>query len=193
MVTNSNDDWKLDESEKNEALNYDDGLNEEFLFDEKHFNTLVIEQKKNENENENKDSKKLELDVEKFIELYQNRKEKNELLRWLKENNYKELLIEQIKAPHDENVLTKLVCAYWEAGFDDQKDLMIFIPFLLSNNFNLVLEANSAIIGLARPFDESDVQKAIQIIEDAYSNISSETKFLVDEILELLKSSLSNE
>jgi hypothetical protein len=70
---------------------------------------------------------------------------------------------------------------------------MIFIPFLLSNNFNLVLEANSAIMGLARPFDETDTQRAIQMIESAYNDLSSDTIFLVDEILELLKSILSNE
>ncbi|HPQ09013.1 MAG TPA: hypothetical protein PK995_07270 [Bacteroidia bacterium] len=185
-----NDDWKLDEEEKNEALNDDDKeFDDEFLFDNKHFNTLVVHQKSDENAN----SKKQVLDVEKFIALYQNPSEKNELLQWLKENNYKTLLIEQIQENQDEDILTKLVCAYWEAGFDDEKDLMIFIPFLLSNNFNLVLEANSAIMGLARPFDETDTQKAIQMIEGAYNDLSSDTIVLIDEILELLKSNLSNE
>ncbi|GIV27821.1 MAG: hypothetical protein KatS3mg027_1635 [Bacteroidia bacterium] len=181
-----NEEFYLSDEEKNEALGDKKELSDDFLFNAKNFNTIILEKKEKEAEQ----SIKI-LDVEKFIEQYDNVSEKNDLLLWLKQNNYKTLLADQIQEIKDENILSKLICAYWEAGFNDSKDLLLFIPHLLSSNFSLALEAHSAIIGLARPFDENDVQQSVEQIEQVYDSLSEDTLFLVDEVLEMLKSELN--
>lgn len=179
--------FSLSDEEKKDALQNDSfEWTNEFLFDEKNFNTLLLKQQK-----QNTPQKTYQLDVEKFILQYQNRSQKNELLLWLKQNNYKNLLIEQIQNCTNEATLAKLICAYWEAGFNDNNDLLIFIPHLLSNNYSLVLEAYSAIVGLAKPFPENDTQTALQLIQNAYKNLPAETITFVDEIQDLLKSQQS--
>jgi len=186
---NIEDVFPLSDDEKKDALN-DDGLelNEGFLFNEKNFNTIILQSK----ESQDNQQKKQILDVEKFIQQYNNISEKNDLLLWLKQNNFKHLLTEQIQSITDEKLLTPLICAYWEAGFDDWNDLLIFIPHLVSNNLSIALEARSAIEGLARPFKEDDVHQALQIIESKYEQLSTEVRYLVDDIVELLKSELSS-
>jgi len=189
MNMNIEDLFPLSDDEKKDALN-DDGLefNEEFLFNEKNFNTIILQSK----ESQDNQQKKQILDVEKFIQQYNNISEKNDLLLWLKQNNFKHLLTEQIQSITDEKLIAPLICAYWEAGFDDWNDLLIFIPHLVSNNFSIALEARSAIEGLARPFKEDDVHQALQIIESKYDQLSTEVRYLVDDIVELLKSELSS-
>jgi len=191
MNTNMNieDLFPLSDDEKKDALN-DDGLelNEGFLFNEKNFNTIILQSK----ESQDNQQKKQILDVEKFIQQYNNISEKNDLLLWLKQNNFKHLLTEQIQSITDEKLIAPLICAYWEAGFDDWNDLLIFIPHLVSNNLSIALEARSAIEGLARPFKEDDVHQALQIIESKYDQLSTEVRYLVDDIVELLKSELSS-
>ncbi|MCX8142745.1 MAG: hypothetical protein N3F62_00660 [Bacteroidia bacterium] len=186
---NIEDLFPLSDDEKKDALN-DDGLelNEGFLFNEKNFNTIILQSK----ESQDNQQKKQILDVEKFIQQYNNISEKNDLLLWLKQNNFKHLLTDQIQSITDEKLLTPLICAYWEAGFDDWNDLLIFIPHLVSNNLSIALEARSAIEGLARPFKEDDVHQALQIIESKYDQLSTEVRYLVDDIVELLKSELSS-
>jgi len=186
---NIEDVFPLSDDEKKDALN-DDGLelNEEFLFNEKNFNTIILQSK----ESQDNQQKKQILDVEKFIQQYNNISEKNDLLLWLKQNNFKHLLTDQIQSITDEKLLTPLICAYWEAGFDDWNDLLIFIPHLVSNNLSIALEARSAIEGLARPFKEDDVHQALQIIESKYDQLSTEVRYLVDDVVELLKSELSS-
>lgn len=181
--------FPLSDDEKKEAIN-DDGLelNEEFLFNEKNFNTIILQSK----ESQDNQQKKQVLDVEKFIQQYNIISEKNDLLLWLKQNNYKHLLTEQIQSITDEKLLIPLICAYWEAGFDDWNDLLIFVPHLVSNNLSIALEARSAIEGLARPFKEEDVHQALQIIKSKYDQLSTEVRYLVDDIVELLKSELSS-
>ena len=181
--------FPLSDDEKKEAIN-DDGLelNDEFLFNEKNFNTIILQSK----ESQDNQQKKQVLDVEKFIQQYNIISEKNDLLLWLKQNNYKHLLTEQIQSITDEKLLIPLICAYWEAGFDDWNDLLIFVPHLVSNNLSIALEARSAIEGLARPFKEEDVHQALQIIESKYDQLSTEIRYLVDDIVELLKSELSS-
>ena len=189
MNMNIEDLFPLSDDEKKDALN-DDGLefNEEFLFNEKNFNTIILQSK----ESQDNQQKKQILDVKKFIQQYNNISEKNDLLLWLKQNNFKHLLTEQIQSITDEKLIAPLICAYWEAGFDDWNDLLIFIPHLVSNNFSIALEARSAIEGLARPFKEDDVHQALQIIESKYDQLSTEVRYLVDDIVELLKSELSS-
>jgi len=191
MNTNMNieDLFPLSDDEKKDALN-DDGLelNEGFLFNEKNFNTIILQSK----ESQDNQQKKQILDVEKFIQQYNNISEKNDLLLWLKQNNFKHLLTDQIQSITDEKLIAPLICAYWEAGFDDWNDLLIFIPHLVSNNLSIALEARSAIEGLARPFKEDDVHQALQIIESKYDQLSTEVRYLVDDIVELLKSELSS-
>jgi hypothetical protein len=189
MNMNIEDLFPLSDDEKKDALN-DDGLelNEEFLFNEKNFNTIILQSK----ESQDNQQKKQILDVEKFIQQYNNISEKNDLLLWLKQNNFKHLLTDQIQSITDEKLIAPLICAYWEAGFDDWNDLLIFIPHLVSNNFSIALEARSAIEGLARPFKEEDVHQALQIIESKYDQLSTEVRYLVDDIVELLKSELSS-
>jgi hypothetical protein len=189
MNMNIEDLFPLSDDEKKDALN-DDGLelNEGFLFNEKNFNTIILQSK----ESQDNQQKKQILDVEKFIQQYNNISEKNDLLLWLKQNNFKHLLTEQIQSITDEKLIAPLICAYWEAGFDDWNDLLIFIPHLVSNNFSIALEARSAIEGLARPFKEDDVHQALQIIESKYDQLSTEVRYLVDDIVELLKSELSS-
>lgn len=181
--------FPLSDDEKKEAIN-DDGLelNDEFLFNEKNFNTIILQSK----ESQDNQQKKQVLDVEKFIQQYNTISQKNDLLLWLKQNNYKHLLTEQIQSITDEKLLIPLICAYWEAGFDDWNDLLIFVPHLVSNNLSIALEARSAIEGLARPFKEEDVHQALQIIESKYDQLSTEIRYLVDDIVELLKSELSS-
>lgn len=178
----------LSDDEKNEALN-EDGfeLNDDFLFNEKNFNTIILTQKNEQNQLQQI------LDVEKFIAQYQNPSEKNDLLLWLKKNNYKNLLINQIQENHSDEILANLICAYWEAGFTDPNDLPIFIPHLLSNNFNIALEAYTSIIGLDKAFKEEDINNAIQLIEEYYANIPAENIFMVDEVLEILKLQISSQ
>lgn len=182
-----NEEFNLSDEEKNEALGNEQEMSDEFLFNPENFNTIILEKKEKESEQ----SKKI-LDVEKFIEQYNNPSEKNDLLLWLKQNNFKSLLTEQIQQTNDEEILSKLVCAYWEAGFNDPKDLLLFLPHLLSSNISLALEAHSAIIGLAKPFDEADVQQCIEQIEQTYDSLSKDTLFLVEEVLQMLKSELNN-
>lgn len=181
--------FPLSDDEKKEAIN-DDGLelNDEFLFNEKNFNTIILQSK----ESQDNQQKKQVLDVEKFIQQYNTISQKNDLLLWLKQNNYKHLLTEQIQSITDEKLLSPLICAYWEAGFDDWNDLLIFVPHLVSNNLSIALEARSAIEGLARPFKEEDVHQALQIIKSKYDQLSTEVRYLVDDIVELLKSELSS-
>ncbi|MCX7728611.1 MAG: hypothetical protein N2203_03985 [Bacteroidia bacterium] len=180
-----NDDMFLNDQEKKDALHDDEQpLNQEFLFDEKNFQTLLI------SNNTNAGTKKI-LDVEKFIQQYDNAYEKNDLLLWLKKNNYKDLLMEQIENTTDEGMLSKLLCTYWEAGFDDDKDMIVFIPYLLSHNFHVALEAYTNITGLSKPFPADDVQKALQMIQQVYNDLPSENIFLVDEVIQLLNSELS--
>lgn len=184
-MTAMNEEFFLNEEEKNDALN-DEGqeLNDEFLFDKKKFQTVIVQVK------DGKENRTI-LDIDKFIEQYNNYSEKNSLLLWLKENNYKKLLIEQICNTVNEPLVSQLICAYWEAGFTDYKDLLHFIPHLLSQNFNVALEAYSAISGLDRPFDKEDAEKALQMIEDGYNDLPAENTFLIDEIKDILKSELS--
>lgn len=185
---NQEDAFSLSDQEKKDALNDEQfEWTNNFLFDEKNFNTLLLLKQQKQNTHQ----KTYLLDVEKFILQYQNPTQKNELLLWLKQNNYKNLLIEQIQNCTNEDTLAKLICAYWEAGFNDNNDLLIFIPHLLSNNYSLVLEAYSAIIGLAKPFPDNDTQTALQLIQNAYKNLSTETITFVDEIQDLLKSQQS--
>lgn len=184
------DKFYLSDEEKNEALNDDENLwTEKYLFDEKKFNTIIIEQKSQEQNTAEK--KKVILDVEKFVEQYKNLKEKDDLLLWLKQNNYRHLLIEQIQTITDKEILAILIAAYWEAGFNDNKDLLIFIPHLLSEHFNVVLESSSAITGMSKPFQPELTKTAIQMIQDAYSTIPVENIALVNDVLEILKSELS--
>ena len=99
MNMNIEDLFPLSDDEKKDALN-DDGLefNEEFLFNEKNFNTIILQSK----ESQDNQQKKQILDVEKFIQQYNNISEKNDLLLWLKQNNFKHLLTEQIQSITDE-------------------------------------------------------------------------------------------
>ncbi len=166
----------------------DDGLGEEFLFNEKDFNTIIIEQKTSED-----NSKKQVLDIDKFIQQYQNATKKNDLLRWLKQNNYSNLLIEQIQSLSDDTILSQIIAVYWEAGFDNSEDLLIFIPHLLSKNFNVALEAYTAIIQLSKPFDREQVQVALQIIENEYLTILPVNINFVNEVIDLLKSEISSD
>lgn len=180
-----NDEFYLSDEEKQDALNEDgQELKDEFLFDEKNFSTLIIQSNKG-------NSKREVLDAEKFLSQYRNIPEKNDLLLWLKKNNFKQLLLEQIQENKSEEALPDLISAYWEAGFTDAKDLLVFVPFLLSSDFRVVLEAYSAILGLDKSFEKSDAEKALQYIQDVYNDLPSETAFMVDEVLEILRSALS--
>lgn len=184
-----NENFDLSDEEKKEAT--DNGnfeLNDDVLFDEKNFQTLVIQTNENK---ESKESKQI-LDVDKFIQQYQNFSEKNDLLAWLKKNNYKNLLLEQVEEnKNDARVVHQLICAYWEAGFSDPKDILVFIPYLLSDNFNISLEAYTAINSLDKAFDKKEAETALQMIEDAYNELSSDTIIFVDEIKDMLKNYLS--
>lgn len=180
------DKFYLSEEEREDAYKDDANLlNDEFLFDKKNFNTIIIQQKK-ENDNQSTSLRQI-LDVEKFIQQYQNSQEKNDLLLWLKQNNYRELLIEQIQQIQDASILSQLICAYWEAGFNDSNDLPVFIPHLLSSHFSVVLETSSAITALSRPFHQSHIKKAIADIQKVYTQLQPENIPFVDEVLELLK------
>lgn len=183
------DKFYLSDEEKNDALKDDEHL-EEQVFNEKDYNTIILERVAKE-EDATKKETKLVLDVEKFLDQYKNPKEKDDLLIWLKQNNYKQLLLDQIQTITDKDTIAILVASYWEAGFNDNNDLLIFVPFLLSNHFNLTLEANSAIIGLNRPFNIEHVHTALQMIEDAYPTLSPETVSLVNDVVEILKTELS--
>lgn len=190
---NQENPFSLSDDEKKHALNDDQfEWTNDFLFDEKNFNTILIDQQKqNAPPEQNTPQKKYILDIEKFTLQYQNPAQKNDLLLWLKQNNYKNLLTEQIQQCTNEKTLAQLICAYWEAGFNDSNDLLIFIPHLLSANYSIVLEANSAIIGLSKPFPANDAQTALQLIQKNYNTLPAETLTFVDEILNLLKSQLS--
>ncbi len=180
-----NNDWDLSSDEQKEALNGGEELTQEFLFNEKNFNTLLIQT----NNSQESNSAQV-LDVQKFIEQYSNPSDKNDLLLWLKQNNYRILLLEQIKQCKDATVLSKLICAYWETGFNEPTDLLVFIPLLLSSDISLVLEAYSAIMGLSKPFLEKDVRQAIEWVEQALP-LSNGTSVWVEDVLEMLKSELS--
>ncbi len=180
-----NNDWDLSSDEQKEALNGGKELTQEFLFNEKNFNTLLIQT----NHSQASNSAPV-LDVQKFIEQYSNPSDKNDLLLWLKQNNYRTLLLDQIKQCKEAIILSKLIAAYWEAGFNEPTDLLVFIPFLLSSDMSVVLEAYSAIMGLSKPFLEKDVRQAIEWIEQALP-LSKDTSVWVEEVLEMLKSELS--
>lgn len=200
-----NEEFHLSDAEKQDALNDNEqGLTRDFLFDEKNFQTIIIQKKTEEisesstnaeqakiNENISRQNIKEELDTQKFVQQYLS-DEKNDLLLWLKQNNYKHLLVEKITTIHDKNILKHLLCAYWEAGFDDYRDLMIFIPHLLSDDFDVALEAYTAIIGLSKPFSTEDIQKALQMIHEVRSQLPATHIPLVDEITNLLNTELSN-
>lgn len=185
-------DFNLNEDEIHNALNNDGfELNDTFLFNNKNFQTIIIETQQNKDNNTS--SKKQILDTKKFIQQYKHVDEKNDLLQWLKKNNLKELLIEQIQNNQNKEELIVLISAYWEAGFDDFMDMPVFIPHLLSPDFSLALEAYSVIMNLSKPFDLHQTQHAIQTIENNYHQLSPETIVLVNEILELLKQQINHQ
>lgn len=181
--------FNLNENEKREALNLNDEdsvLNDEFLFNKKNFNTIILEKQRESNVQQ-------VLDVEKFIQQYQNPSEKEDLLVWLKTNNYKNLLIDEIKNTQDKEILRQLIAAYWEAGFTDNKDLLVFVPYLMHEDFYLALEAYTAILMLSKPFIHEDTQKALDLLESSLPQASTENHFMITEIIKLLQQQLSNE
>ncbi|GAB4209227.1 MAG: hypothetical protein Fur0023_21360 [Bacteroidia bacterium] len=200
-----NEEFYLSNEEKEDALN-DGGqeLTNDFLFNEKNFQTIIVQRKddsasasdKGEQttsaNNTSRPNVKEELDVDKFIEQYTGT-EKNDLLLWLKMNNYRYLLVEKIPSTSDKNILKHLLSAYWEAGFRDHQDLLLFVPYLLSDDFDIALEAYTAIIGLSKPFQTEDVQKALQMIDERRNRLPVGHIPLVDEIVNILNSELSND
>ncbi len=176
----------LSDKEKEDALN--DGvtpLEEEFLFSKKHFNSTVIED----------DSKLQNSEYNNILSQLQNKtlQEKEEILFWLKQPGNKQLLIHHISNSNDIDNLIALIAAYWEAGINNSNDLSVFIPFLLSDNFNLMMEAYSAIMCLNRPFSHEETMNAVTLIKERYDLLPAAHLPLVDEVLDVLNNELTDE
>jgi hypothetical protein len=165
-----------------EGLVDEDSLDPKKLFDEKKYNTLIIN-REGFSKKQNSAADLLEALLDKDI----TRQESEEIFSKLKETNSGRMLMDAIKATKRVDEKTILVAACWECGLDFTEHFLYFTELATHDNFQLALEALSVVESIEGQLDETTLTKALEIAQTAKSTNPD----LVNDLIKNIKDRIS--
>lgn len=105
------------------------------------------------------------------------------LLADVKDNTFRQIVIDRIKTTTASLPKSLLLRLCWESSLDFSAYLVLFAELILREDFIVALEASSAIENIHNA-DEEDRKKAIRLLKQGSS--SEEKQFLIDNALHFL-------
>jgi len=162
----------------NELLD-EDALDPKKLFDEKEYNTLIID-RGGFSKKENNTADLLESLLEKNI----TRVESEEIFSKLKEMNAQKLLVDAIRNAEriEEKIILTATC--WECGLDFSDDFIFFVELSCHENFQLAMEALTVV-----EYNDSELTK--ELLNDALDiakNTKSKNTHLINDLVQNINS-----
>ena len=100
------------------------------------------------------------------------------LLADIKENTFKEVLIQQIQASDHSNVKTELLRIVWESSLNYSDYLPMFLDMILNEEFTVAFEASTVIENMLHHLTSEQIQLLHRFIESCPAN----KQFLMDSI-----------
>lgn len=175
-----------DKKPDSEKQNEDEKI--EKFFDEENYSTLITDGK------EFKSTKKVKL--ENLVELLtsEEREKKEAALQLLKTEKAKNYLLEAIDDCDNDEELAVLVAACWECGLDFSEQLTTFVQLVAEGDYFTAIEAATVIENMEGIIEESQLDKAIQLLQEEINKKNEKMILLSDLKINLLerKSQLRN-
>lgn len=106
------------------------------------------------------------------------------LLADIKDNNFREILIQKIKATHSPAMLCQLLRIVWESSLDYSASLDIFLQLLSQDDFSVAFEASTVIENMVNHLNK-DQQNALHHF---MAHFPEEKQFLIENIHEEMHS-----
>lgn len=143
----------------------DDTFDPKKLFDEKKYNTLII----NREGFSKKDNDVADL-IQSLLEKNISRTESEEIFLTLKEKNAQDILVNAIKQSNNLLEKTKLVSACWESCLDFSNHFLFFVDLACNNDFALSMEALTVVENCEEPIINQEVlTQALVIVKNSNS------------------------
>lgn len=157
----------------------DDTFDPEKLFDEKQYNTLIINRDGfNKQQNETADL------LETLLEPKITRQEADAIYDKLKDSKAQSLIVDTIRTA--ENLPDKkiLVAACWESGLDFSTHLLFFTELACQADFGLAMEALTVVENMEGAMDHTTLTTALNVIAAS----KSPNRDLLQDLTENIKS-----
>jgi len=146
-------------------------------FDETNYNTIIV-QNEAEESNKPKSSVKRNSSFD-LIELI--KENKTELLKSLKENKGKKILLEAISTPEYQAYLSQIVALCWETGLDFSKESQLFFDLAGHSDVYVSLEALTVLENLVSFPSIQELETGLDKLKDIVKNKHSNSA-MVEEI-----------
>lgn len=156
----------------------EDAFDPKKLFNEEEYSTLIIG-REGLNKKENNTADLLESLMEKEI----SRQESEAIFSKLKETNSQKVMMDALRTAQRINEKTIIVAACWECGLDFTPYFLDFVKLATHEDFQLSLEALSAVESIEGVLDEKVLTEAMEIAQSA----KSPNKELVNDLIENIK------
>ncbi len=155
----------------------DEALNPKKLFDENEYSTLMIGRDGfNKNQNDSADL------IETLLSKGVTRKECEDIFLKLKNLKAHKLLIDTLRSAKTDSDKAKLCAACWECGLDFTAHFLFFTELASSNDFALAMEALTVVESIEGIILESDLTKAMEIVQNSTSKNTAILDFLRENI-----------
>lgn len=166
--------------EVNELLD-DDTFDPKKLFDEKKYNTLIID-RGGFNKKENSTADLLEALLDKDI----TRQESEAIFVKLKEKDAQIMLVDAIKTAKLLDEKAVLTAACWESGLDFSTVFLFFVELACSADYRLAMEALTVVENCEGKIENEVLLKALETAQSSASKHTELTNMLLENIKQRL-------
>jgi hypothetical protein len=160
----------------------DDAFDPKKLFDEKEYNTLIID-REGFNKKQNQAADLLVALMDPKI----TRPESEEIFKGLKEAGAQQLLADTIQSVKTAGEKAILTAACWESGLDFTGHYLFFVALAGSDDFRLAMEALTVVENCEDALDEKTINQALTIARSSKSANAT----LKEDLIAVIKSRLA--
>jgi hypothetical protein len=156
-------------------------INPEKLFDENEYSTIIIG---NEGMSK-KDSNNADA-VTILVSGKSTREEKDEALKFLKENNAQAFILSAITKTKNPSHKALIIASCWETGLDFSKDYPFFINLICDKDFLVSFEAFTVIQEMEAEINESTLKESLDVLKKV-----KEPSVSVNDAIQLIEQKLN--